>query len=153
MLQTAPTLRQRTMTISKQGNELSTLVDWQTHAGPKLANQWKDGRSAKESAKAWLDVKHPALPPEIASLLTSNKAFGTVIKWDAEQEVRLPFDNFEGEPRNADFVVHAQDEHGKLALAIEAKADEPFGETVADALAAALDRITNNPRSNGIKRV
>ena len=38
-------------------------------------------------------------------------------------------------------------------LAVEAKADEPFGETVADALAAAVDRGLKSAKSNGVKRI
>lgn len=36
---------------------------------------------------------------------------------------------------------------------MEAKADQPFGETVADTLAAALERYLINDRSNGILRI
>ena len=38
-------------------------------------------------------------------------------------------------------------------LAVEAKADETFGPTVGDALAAAIARQTANPRSNGVRRI
>jgi len=53
----------------------------------------------------------------------------------------------------ADLAVYARDEHGDFLIAVEAKADESFGETVADALAAAVDRKLENPRSNGVTRV
>jgi hypothetical protein len=33
------------------------------------------------------------------------------------------------------------------------KADEPFGDTVAGTLAAALERLVENPRSQGVRRV
>jgi hypothetical protein len=36
------------------------------------------------------------------------------------------------------------------AVAVEAKADEPFSETVSDTLAAALERYLENDRSNGV---
>jgi hypothetical protein len=65
----------------------------------------------------------------------------------------LSFDDFPGEPRNADLAVYARDEHGDFVIAVEAKADETFGETVADALSAAVDRKLENPRSNGVARV
>jgi hypothetical protein len=41
----------------------------------------------------------------------------------------------------------------KVAVTIEAKADEPFGTTVRDALADALERSIENPRSQGVQRV
>ena len=41
----------------------------------------------------------------------------------------------------------------KVAVTIEAKADEPFGATVAQTLADALERGILNPRSRGVRRV
>jgi hypothetical protein len=71
----------------------------------------------------------------------------------AEPEAKLPFDEFAGEPRNSDFVVYAKDHFGSFLIAVEAKADEPFGETVAEALAAAMERRIENRRSNGVTRI
>jgi len=70
-----------------------------------------------------------------------------------EPEARLPFDSFAGEPRNSDLLVLAHDVHGPYVLAAEARADEPYGETVADAFADALERRIANPRSNVIARI
>jgi hypothetical protein len=36
------------MSISKDGRELVTLEDWETHAGPKSQQQWQDGRTTPE---------------------------------------------------------------------------------------------------------
>ena len=141
------------MSISKDKNILSALQDWECLAPPKRADQWKDGRSAKEAARAWLEGGGVHLPPEVASALAKHPSFGPVLKWDAEPEVKLRFDKFAGEPRNSDLVVYAQDMHGSFLIAVEAKADEPYGETVAGTLAAALERHLKNDRSNGIERV
>jgi hypothetical protein len=122
-------------------------------APPKSKIHWKDGRSAKESARAWLEVSDPELPSEVARALLSNPAFGSVRGWDAEPEAKLCFDTFPGEPRNSDLLVRAQDKFGSFLIAVEAKADEPFGETVADALAAAVERHVDNPNSNGVIRI
>lgn len=103
-----------------------------------------DGRSAKEVARAWLEGGGLKLPVEVSSALTGHKDFGPVHAWRAEPEVKLLFDDFAGEPRNSDLVVHAQDPHGPFLIAVEAKADEPFGETVAEALAVAVDRHLEN---------
>jgi hypothetical protein len=42
---------------------------------------------------------------------------------------------------------------GPFLLAVEAKADESFGQTVEEARVAALARKEANPRSNGIARI
>ena len=49
--------------------------------------------------------------------------------------------------------MYAEDQYGEFVIAVEAKADEPFGETVAEALASAVERRLENPRSNGVQRI
>jgi hypothetical protein len=141
------------MAIQKNGFPIPTLEDWEKHAGPKSKIHWKDGRSAKEVARAWLELHCPELPSEIAKALSTSTAFGQVQQWDAEPEVKLCFDSFPGEPRNTDLLVKARDNFGLFLLAIEAKADEPFGETVAAALSAAVERYVENDNSNGVMRI
>ena len=141
------------MTLFKNGCVIQTLDEWRDLAGPKSLTHWKPGRSAMEVARAWLGVASPALPVEVAAVLSSNPAFGGIVSWNAEPEVRLPFDQYRGEPRNTDLLVQARDDYGDFLLAVEAKGDEPFGETVAQALAAAAERKRVNPRSRGIERI
>jgi hypothetical protein len=139
------------MTIEKAGRKITTLADWQTYAGPKGSDHWKDGRSAKEIARAWLEGMGP--PLEMAKLLTGHPSFGPLESWIAEPEAKLPFDGFAGEPRNSDLVVHVVDSRGPYLIAVEAKADEPFGQTLAEALASALERLLANEVSNGLFRI
>ena len=141
------------MAITKDGIEIRDLDDWRDRAGPKRTDQWVAHRSAMEAARAWLEGGGQRLPREIESVLRSHPAFGPVIRWDAEPEVQLRFDAFAGEPRNSDLVVHATDAHGPFLIAVEAKADESFGDTVADTLVAAERRYLQNSNSNGVTRV
>lgn len=141
------------MSITKKGRNIDTLRDWETLAGPKSTNQWVDGRSAKETARAWLEGGGESLPAEILDTITTNPAFGRIDTWHAEPEARLRFDRFPGEPRNSDLAVYAEDARGPYIIAVEAKADEPFGNTVADTMAAALERYLENLRSNGLERI
>lgn len=144
---------EHTLPISKGGIALTSLSAWEEYAGPKSSTQWIDGRSAKEAARAWLEGEGTIVPAEVSSALAGHEAFGPIQAWRAEPEAKLPFDNFAGEPRNSDLVVYAQDSHGPFLIAVEAKADEPFGETVAEVLAVAVDRYLENNRSNGVARV
>ena len=141
------------MPITKNGTPIATLEDWATLAGPKRDDQWAEGRSAMETARAWLDGGGVDLPKEVATLLKRHDAFGKLLAWSAEPEVQLRFDGFAGEPRNADLLVQATDEQGDYLIAIEGKVDEPFGDTVGDTLAAAVERLVDNERSNGVTRV
>jgi hypothetical protein len=141
------------VTISKQGRPIRSLEEWRVLAGPKRPDQWQPGRSAMEAARSWLAVTSPALPVEIATALATNDAFGPVDEWAAEPEARLPFDTLRGETRNSDLLLRARDVNGPFIIAVESKADESFGETVDEALAAAQARRLTNSRSGGVKRV
>lgn len=141
------------MSVGKNGTPITSLEEWLEHAGPKGKHHWQDERSAKETARCWLGVSSPALPQEVASLLSSRKEFGPVEDWVAEPEAKLRFDEFAGETRNTDLLVAVADRHGAYLIAVEAKADESFGETVSEALESAIERKLDNPRSNGIARI
>jgi hypothetical protein len=141
------------MTLIKDGRPLVSLTDWERRAGPKAAYQWADGRSAKEAARAWLEHGGTDMPAEVLALLMSHPDFGPVVSWEAEPEAKLRFDSFRGEPRNSDLAVVIEDARGSYLVAVEAKADETFGETIEEAMVAALDRKDKNPRSNGIARI
>lgn len=141
------------MTIRKSGKLIETLEDWESLAGPKTKDQWVDGRSAKEAARAWLEGKSLTMPSEINSALANSDYFGNILKWEAEPEARLKFDDFKGEPRNSDLSVKVIDEMGPYLLTVEAKADESFGQTIAKTYAQATARLLDNPRSNGINRI
>lgn len=140
------------MCIQKGEHIITSLFDWETYAGPKSKSHWVDGRSAKEVARAWL-ASGPELPHEVLAALAAHPRFGAVVEWLAEPEAKLRFDNFPGEPRNSDLAIHVRDLAGRYLIAVEAKADESYGETVAETIAAAKARLQNNPRSNGLKRV
>jgi hypothetical protein len=77
---------------------------------------------------------------------------GTVLV-KAEPECRLHFDQLGGEPRNADLAIEATRNGEPVAIAIEAKADEPYGELVSDALAASIERTLAAGHSNGGLRI
>lgn len=129
------------MTISKGGISLTDLDLWAELGGPKRKSQWVAGRSAMEVARAWIGAAAMGrMPAEVEAALTAHSAFGPVLEWHGEPEVKLPFDTFRGEPRNTDMLVHARDRYGAFVVAVEGKADESFGETVGEALGAALER-------------
>ena len=71
---------------------------------------------------------------------------------EAEPEAQLHFDDLPGEPRNADLAVLVHDEFGEFVMTVEGKADESFGDTVAETLAAAVERKLENPASQGVRR-
>ena len=141
------------MAIFKGEKEITSLADWKVLGGPKSTNQWVPGRSAVEAARSWLHDGGRTFPPAVARILASHPDFGRTVSWRGEPEAKLPFDAFAGEPRNTDVLVVAQDSFGTYVLAVEAKADESFGATVAETLSDAVERKVENPKSNGVARV
>ena len=141
--------------ICKGGKPIRCLETWQALAGPKKPEQqWKDGRSAKESARAWLRCSPARVPAEIEQALSTHCDFGRIHNgWSAEPEARVPFDAFRGEPPNLDVLLTAEDEKGPLVIAVEAKADEPFGNTVEKTLCQASKRRAERPASRGVDRI
>lgn len=139
--------------LSKGTNEIRNLDDWRRLAGPKSANQWVPGRSAMECARAWCGDGEIILPREILSLLNSLQPTRGVTLLHGEPEKRIPFDDSESEPRNADVAFLARAVSGKVvAITIEAKADETFGQTFQEALASGVERTLSGMKSNAVRR-
>lgn len=137
--------------IRKGVRSLSTLNEWLEYAPPRNKNHWRDGRSAKENARLWLSAA-PCLPSDIEGTLGSCSGVEKLLSWSAEPEAKVPFDSFRG-PANIDLLLTAEDRYGRLVMGIEAKADEPFGDTVETTLARAHERLKKKPRSKGVERI
>ena len=132
-------------TIHKDDRPLTTIDQW-----PRRGSHWKDGRSAKENARAWLNAA-PGLQPDIAQILAACRDIGPLRRWCAEPEARIPIDSFRGEPPNIDLLLVAEDDHGPVVIAIEAKVNEPFDQTLEYKLAQAAR--ASNPRSKRVARI
>lgn len=137
------------MLIQKQNEEINALEDWFRLAPPQGGKKhWVDGRSAKETAKAWL----AGLPQEIQALLAQHSDFRNVAFDTVEPEALIPFDKH-GNPRHADLAILAHDEYGEIAITVEAKADEAFDFLVSSKFSQALEYAIANPRSQAVDRI
>lgn len=141
------------MRLEKNGTRITCLDDWRRLAPPKGEHQWVEGRSAFELAHAWCGTGGPIVPDNLQDLLASNDATRGLVIELAIPEHRIPFDDHGGEPRNADLAFVGHVAGAKVAVTVEAKADEPFGATVSETIAAALERALENPASRGVRRV
>lgn len=113
-----------------------TVEDWFRFAAPAGGEgHWVDGRSAKELAKAWCGKgSGPAVPIELQELLSTHPDTAGAVIIEAIPEHKVAFDNIPGEPRNTDLVCISERVNQRIAISIEAKADEPFGELVTNVL-------------------
>jgi hypothetical protein len=126
------------MKISKNGKPIDSVESWFEFAPPKEGRrQWVDERSAKELAKAFWCSGKACMPAELQDLLDSTSTLGHIEIIEAWPEHKIALDSFRGETRNADLSAIAVGRTGTVALTIEAKADESFGELIETALAKA----------------
>ncbi len=138
--------------ISKKGERILTENTWHRVAGPKSDNQWVDGRSAKESARFWLQTNNE-FPKLFALPIEQHENFGTITSWSGEPEAKLKFDACGGETRNTDLLLTCEDSFGTFLIAVEAKADESFGSKVASARKQATEYRKVNERSRALERL
>ncbi len=58
---------------NSNGQPIQTVDEWEKLAPPKEREKhWKDGRSAKELAKAWFRTGGPKVPEELDTLFRSH---------------------------------------------------------------------------------
>lgn len=134
--------------IEKDGHEINTVDEWLRFAPPqKGLSQWKNGRSAKELAKAFVGNGAPLVPREVHTLISSNKNLGTIELTVAHPEHKIRLDRYPGNTRNADLAAIGHGQIGKTVVTIEAKVDEPFDKTIGQ------KRAVVSPTSNVPKRI
>ena len=143
------------MRLCKGSSDIQSVDDWFQFAPPKKGLlQWKDGRSAKELAKAWCErKKHPSPPQEflhlIAPLVNADQLDGAV-GWP---EYQVPIDDLPGEPPNIDLAIVSDGLLGCTAICVEAKADEPFGEYALAKYDVAVSRIVQGEKTGALARL
>lgn len=106
---------------------IESREDWRQLASPASPIHWKDGRSAMELAKAWIGGAGQAA---LARLLEMHPETKDLVIDDAIAEAQVSFDRYPGGKRNHDLLIHGHCRSGDVVIGLEAKADEPFGQTV-----------------------
>jgi hypothetical protein len=139
--------------LGKNNRPITGFEDWKEFAPPKAAHHWAAGRSAREFASLWCRQGKPSMPVVLREVFESMEGAREIEFEVGRPEHRIRFDNRRGEPRNADMAFVYRAGVVRVAVTIEAKADESFGQTVAQTFAAAAKRAALNDRSGGIDRV
>jgi hypothetical protein len=136
---------------SDNGKVITCIDDWFSFSPPaKGAIQWKDGRSAKELAKAWFRTGKPQMPDELVLLLESHP-----VTYGFQAEIGIPeketvLDDFGGSGRIHDMVLIGNTNAGRILIAIEAKTDESFGPKIGTYIESS---VRDNPRSRVPERI
>lgn len=141
------------MQILKNDAPIFDILDWERLAPPKCKDQWVVGRSAYECSAAWCGSGLPQTPLEIQALLDSHPDTTNAAIVEVRPEHLVSFDKRRGGVRNADIAAVAEDRHGRMAVSIEAKADEPFDAIVEEVLADTIDAMAHGERSGLVDRI
>jgi hypothetical protein len=93
------------------------------------------------------------VPEEIQALLDGHPDTVGCRIVSAIPEHPVRFDSLRGEPRNADLVAVAECADDRIAISVEAKADESFDMYIGDLAADAVDRIAHGERTGALVRL
>lgn len=125
------------MKVTRDGTEIRTVEDWLAAMPARVREKhWKDGRSAKELARAWVGTGAVVVPEEVARLLETDSEFSAVELAEATPEAEVRLDDFAGNTRQADLLIVGRRAGEPVVISVEAKADESFGPTIGEALLA-----------------
>lgn len=131
--------------LNRSGAPILSLEQWER---PKKEYQWREGRSAMELARAWCPASGPACPAGVAALLSTHEWTRDLQIEEVRPEHVTPLPE-RGEGRNHDLWARCTAGGSPFTLCVEAKADEPFGDTTGDTCAKALKR---SDATGGVRR-
>ena len=142
------------MEIIGNGNPIQTVDDWFRFAPPLGGSyHWRDGHSAKELAKAWCTEGIPGVPAGVEDFLHRIPGFSPIKPARGYAEHRTPFDALRGEPCNADLLLECESLPGPIAVLIEAKSREPFGDYMHNVVSQAAQKFSDEIRTNQFVRL
>lgn len=78
-------------------------------------------------ARAWFRTGETAVPSELTALLGTHPWTRGFVLEQAIAEMPLRLDNYGGRDRRCDVLLIGRTDEGGIVIAVEAKADEPFG--------------------------
>lgn len=137
-------IRCKTLNIN---DKIESICEWFYKCPPTgKTKHWKDGRSAKETAKHWVYT----IPQPFKDIL---KTWG--LKFNiCSPEFVSTFDSNGGNGRNHDLLILAENKlKGPIVISIESKVDETFGGTISETIARAEKNQKENPNSKGLLRI
>ena len=118
-----------------RGHEITSVDTWRDAMPPRVRAHWTAGRSARELANARFRTGLPAMPEEMGRLLDSREETRGFVVEEVRPERVTALDAFRGGHRNHDAVLYGRAAGGDVVVAVEAKADESLGPTLAEQVA------------------
>jgi hypothetical protein len=140
--------------LNSAGKAITSVERWFDLAPPKRgAKHWKDGRSAKELAKAWFRHGSPAVPEEVVQLFRGNEVTRDLMIEVASVEKITPIDDCRGDHRNHDMILIGRTGGQRVLVGVEAKADEAFSDRAGDYLRRRLRKCPSTGVSKRLREL
>jgi hypothetical protein len=136
--------------FNRAGEPIDSVGAWETLASPG-PGRWADGYSAKALAEAWIDGRGPKALLDLVSGHGPGQFEGLRLE-RATAEAQTRFDQFGG-PRNHDLLIEAADSRGRVAIGLEGKVNERFGETLDQYRAAGTQKQESGEATNAPARL
>lgn len=136
--------------VNRHGVLVRSVEGWGRVAAPARAKHWKDGRSAKELTKAWMDT---AGSDALVRLFETRAETAGLVIDGAVAEAQVAFDRCPGGKRNHDLLIRGRAAGRSVVIGLEAKADETFGETVSAYNATSRAKRDANQSTNAPERL
>ncbi len=123
---------------SRYGTPIGSLDQWRDLR--KAVNSgWVPGKSAWETANAWVGEGHASMPPDFRALLESHAATAGFTDWQGQVERKTHLHHRPpAGPRNHDLVLW--DAGKSIFVGVESKADDGFAGTMRQQLDSAARR-------------
>lgn len=134
---------------------ITSVEQWRAHAGPKGGDDhWKDGRSAKEVAKAWCRPGGAtAVPSDLLVLLRSHELTADLEIATAIPEQRTPLRGERGGHRHHDLLLLGRAQGKRVVVGIEAKTDEPFDQPLGERIVPARALLAKGEKTGQLDRI
>jgi hypothetical protein len=130
-----------------KNNKIESLDQWFVKCPPQgKLKHWKEGRSAKETAKHWLHT----IPEQFKKILNQSNLIFTL----CSPEYVSKLDSYKGNARNHDLLIIAEGANKEtVVISIESKADESFDVTISERIKAATTKFIKKPKSKALDRI
>lgn len=141
--------------VGRDAGPITTLEGWFEHSPPMgRAKHWKDGYSARETAKAWLASGQCSVPAELDALLSSHELLEGLEVATVLPEHDTMLAPGESGARRHDLVLLGRTTNGlRVVVGVESKTDETFDLTLGEAVVSATRGLVKTPRSQRIARI
>ena len=138
------------MKIEYNGKTISNILDWEKYIfSSKKKKHWKVGRSAYSLADFIIHKKgENFIKDEVSKIIKEDLCFDK-----AEPEFEVRFDKY-GHGREHDLAIWGKTTSGKsIFIGVEAKVDEPFGESILETYFDAKIEELKGEKTNIPKRI